>query len=94
MQSPRSCWPSFAGAALGAAAVQGLHAQAKLKAYSVGEVELIGAFPSDYLPNVRKASPAIHVLFLLFKKEDADAGYMTGYVSGGTRPSVLARRPR
>jgi len=30
-----------AGAALGAAAVQGLHAQAKLKAYSVAEVELI-----------------------------------------------------
>ena len=49
-----------AGAALGAAAVQGLHAQAKLKAYSVAEVELIGPLPSDYLPNVRKAIEAAH----------------------------------
>ncbi len=49
-----------AGAALGAAAVQGLHAQAKLKAYSVGEVELIGALPSDYLPTVRKAIENAH----------------------------------
>ena len=32
---------AVAGAALGATAIQGLHAQAKLKAYSVGEVELI-----------------------------------------------------
>jgi uncharacterized protein (DUF1330 family) len=48
------------GAALGAAAVQGLHAQAKLKAYSIGEVELIGAFPSDYLPTVRKAIEDAH----------------------------------
>ena len=49
-----------AGAAFGAAAVQGLHAQAKLKAYSIAEVELIGALPSDYLPNVRKAIEAAH----------------------------------
>ena len=49
-----------AGAALGAAAVQGLHAQAKLKAYSIAEVELIGALPSDYLPTVRKAIEAAH----------------------------------
>ena len=48
------------GAALGAAAMQGLHAQAKLKAYSVGEVELIGALPSDYLPTVRKAIENAH----------------------------------
>ena len=48
------------GAALGAAATQGLHAQAKLKAYSVGEVELIGALPPDYLPTVRKAIEAAH----------------------------------
>ena len=32
----------IAGAALGATAMQGLHAQAKLKAYSVGEIERIG----------------------------------------------------
>ena len=46
---------AVAGAALGATAIQGLHAQAKLKAYSVGEVELIGTLPPDYLPAVRKA---------------------------------------
>jgi len=43
------------GAALGAAAMQGLHAQAKLKAYTVGEVEVIGAMDPNYLPTVRKA---------------------------------------
>jgi uncharacterized protein (DUF1330 family) len=49
------------GAALGGAAIQGLHAQAKLKAYSVGEVELTGgALPSDYLSTVRKAIEAAH----------------------------------
>ena len=51
---------AVAGAALGATAIQGLHAQAKLKAYSVGEVELIGASPGDYLPAVRKAIEAAH----------------------------------
>jgi len=45
----------IAGAALGAAAMQGLHAQAKLKAYTVGEVEVIGAMDPNYLPTVRKA---------------------------------------
>jgi len=50
----------LAGAALGAAAVQGLHAQAKLKAYSVGELEVMGALPPDYLPTVRKAIEAAH----------------------------------
>jgi uncharacterized protein (DUF1330 family) len=48
------------GAAVGGAAIQGLHAQAKLKAYSVGEVELIGTLPSDYLPAARKAIEAAH----------------------------------
>jgi len=49
------------GAALGGAAIQGLHAQAKLKAYSVGEVELTGgALPPDYLSTVRKAIEAAH----------------------------------
>jgi uncharacterized protein (DUF1330 family) len=51
---------AVAGAALGAAAIQGLHAQAKLKAYSVGEVEVTGTLPSDYLPTVRKAIEAAH----------------------------------
>src|SRR5215831_9506061 len=48
------------GAALGGAAIQGLHAQAKLKAYSVGEIELISALPSDYLSSVRKAIEDAH----------------------------------
>ena len=48
-----------AGAAIGGAAVQGLHAQAKLKAYSVGEIEVIGATTS-YLPAVRKAIEENH----------------------------------
>ena len=38
----------------------GLHAQAKLKAYRIGEVEFIGALPSDYLPTVRKAIEDAH----------------------------------
>jgi hypothetical protein len=33
---------AVAGVALGATAMQGLHAQAKLKAYSIGEIEVIG----------------------------------------------------
>ena len=48
------------GNAAGAAAVQGLHAQDKLKAYSVGEVKLIGTPSADYLPTVRKAIKAAH----------------------------------
>jgi uncharacterized protein (DUF1330 family) len=51
---------AVAGAALGATAMQGLHAQAKLKAYSVGEVEITGTLPPDYLPTVRKAIEAAH----------------------------------
>jgi uncharacterized protein (DUF1330 family) len=49
-----------AGAAIGGAAIQGLHAQAKLKAYSVGEVEVMGAMDPSYLPTVRKAIEAGH----------------------------------
>ena len=51
---------AVAGAAFGAAAVQGLHAQAKLKAYSVSESEQMGTAPAAYLPNVRKAIEAAH----------------------------------
>jgi hypothetical protein len=43
------------GVAIGCAAIQGLHAQAKLKAYSVGEVEATGVMDPSYLPAVRKA---------------------------------------
>ena len=50
-----------AGAALGAAAMQGLHAQAKLKAYSVGEVETLNpTLQAGYIPAVRKAIAAAH----------------------------------
>jgi uncharacterized protein (DUF1330 family) len=50
----------LAGVAIGATAIQGLHAQAKLKAYSVGELEVMGTLPPDYLPTVRKAIEAAH----------------------------------
>jgi uncharacterized protein (DUF1330 family) len=50
-----------AGAALGAAAMQGLHAQDKLKAYSVGEIEILNtASQADYLSKVREAIEAAH----------------------------------
>jgi hypothetical protein len=47
----------LAGVALGGLAVQGLHAQAKLKAYSIGEIEPIaGATVSpSYIAAARKA---------------------------------------
>jgi uncharacterized protein (DUF1330 family) len=50
------------GAALGAGAMQGLHAQAKLKAYSIGELEPLGAGGPDpaYLTTVRKAITDAH----------------------------------
>jgi uncharacterized protein (DUF1330 family) len=47
------------GAALGAAAVQGLHAQAKPKAYSVTETELLDATAqAAYSPQVQAAQKA------------------------------------
>ena len=50
------------GAALGAGAMQGLHAQAKLKAYSIGELEPLGGAGPDpaYLTTVRKAITDAH----------------------------------
>ena len=52
----------LAGVAIGAIAVQGLHAQgAKLKAYSVGEIEALDASAqAAYLPAARKAIEAAH----------------------------------
>ena len=52
----------LAGVAIGAIAVQGLHAQgAKLKAYSVGEIEPLDASAqAAYLPAARKAIEAAH----------------------------------
>jgi uncharacterized protein (DUF1330 family) len=50
-----------AGAALGAAAMQGLHAQDKLKAYSIAEVEILNTGgQADYLSKVREAQEAAH----------------------------------
>jgi uncharacterized protein (DUF1330 family) len=55
----------FAGAAIGAAAVSGLHAQSKLKAYSVTEQEVLdaSALPA-YVPAVQAALKAAggHIL--------------------------------
>src|SRR6266567_3184810 len=45
----------------GAIALQGLHAQAKLKAYSVGEIETLDATAqAAYLPAAREAIAAAH----------------------------------
>ena len=49
------------GAALGGAAIQGLHAQAKLKAYSVAELETLDVeAQKTYLPAARKAIEGAH----------------------------------
>jgi uncharacterized protein (DUF1330 family) len=51
----------IAGAALGSAAMQGLHAQAKLKAYTVSELEVFdNAAEAAYVPAARKALEAAH----------------------------------
>jgi uncharacterized protein (DUF1330 family) len=52
----------LAGIAIGAVAVHGLHAQAaKLKAYSVGESEILdAAAQAAYLPAARKAIEVAH----------------------------------
>ena len=51
----------IAGVALGGAAIQGLHSQAKLKAYSIGESEVTDASAQpSYLPAVRKAIEQAH----------------------------------
>ena len=51
----------IAGVAVGAAAIQGLHAQAKPKAYTVSELETIDAQAQQaYLPAARKAIEAAH----------------------------------
>ena len=52
----------LAGVAIGAIALQGLHAQgAKQKAYTVSEIEVLDASAlAGYLPAVRKATAAAH----------------------------------
>jgi uncharacterized protein (DUF1330 family) len=49
----------FAGVGLGAAAVQGLHAQAKPPVYSVGEIDIVDqAAYSTYVPKAQAAIKA------------------------------------
>jgi uncharacterized protein (DUF1330 family) len=50
----------IAGAALGAAAIQGLHAQAKPKAYLITETEVLdrAVLDNTYFPQVRQAAKA------------------------------------
>ena len=51
----------IAGAALGSAATQGLHAQAKLKAYSISEQDVFDtAAEAAYIPEARKLIEAAH----------------------------------
>ena len=73
------------GAALGGAAIQGLHAQAKLKAYSIAEVEVTNASAQPgYLPDVRKAIEQSHGRSLRTLN-----GRIVS-VEGGTPPKNLA----
>ena len=53
----RVALPLLAGVAIGGLAVQGLHAQAKLKAYSIGEIIPVagGTVSPGYLAAARKA---------------------------------------
>jgi uncharacterized protein (DUF1330 family) len=75
----------IAGAALGGAAIQGLHAQAKLKAYSIAEVEVTNASAQPgYLPDVRKAIEQSHGRSLRTLN-----GRIVS-VEGGTPPKNLA----
>ena len=51
----------LAGVAIGAVAVHGLHAQAKLKAYSIAEEEMLdNAALTSYLPTIREAISQHH----------------------------------
>src|SRR5215831_2709128 len=51
----------IAGAALGGAAIQGLHAQAKLKAYSISELDVFNAEAQKaYVVGARKAIEGAH----------------------------------
>ena len=76
----------LAGVALGGLAVQGLHAQAKLKAYSIGEiVPIAGATVSPgYLDAARKAIADAH---------GHSMGTLNGkifYIEGAPAPTKVA----
>ena len=73
------------GVALGAAAVQGLHAQAKQKAYSIGEIEVLDtAAQAAYLPAARKAIEGGHGRAL------RTAGGRVVQIEGGPAPKSAA----
>jgi uncharacterized protein (DUF1330 family) len=72
----------LAGAALGAAAVQVLHAQAKPKAYLVTETELLDPTAlATYLPKVREAAKAA-------------GGNLDFIPAGGTVVKVVGEAPK
>ena len=69
------------GAALGAAAVQGLHAQAKPKAYIITESELLDAAAlAAYLPKAQAAVKA--------------AGGTPGFIATGKVIAVIGEAPK
>jgi uncharacterized protein (DUF1330 family) len=84
------------GAALGAGAMQGLHAQAKLKAYSIVELEPIGAGPQPaYLTAVRKAitdahGRSLHTLGRVEHIEGATAPKRVGIVEWDSLDNAVA----
>jgi uncharacterized protein (DUF1330 family) len=76
----------LAGIAIGAIALQGLHAQgAKLKAYSIGEIETLDATAqAAYLPAARKAVEAAHGRAL------RTTGGRVVQIDGGPAPKSVA----
>ena len=79
------------GAALGAAAVQGLHAQAKPKAYSVTETEVLDATAqAAYSCLYQKLNSTIMVVKATDDRLRCDAAYV---LDGTMDWSVFAKRP-
>ena len=76
----------LAGVAVGAIALQALHAQgAKLKAYSIGEIEILDpSAQAAYLPAARKALEAAHGRALR-----TTAGRVV-QIDGGPAPKTVA----
>jgi uncharacterized protein (DUF1330 family) len=72
----------FVGAALGAAGVQGLHAQTKSKAYLVTETEVLDAAAlAAYVPQVRDAAKAA-------------GGHLDFIPAGGKVVAVVGEAPK
>jgi uncharacterized protein (DUF1330 family) len=87
----------LAGAALGGAAIQGLHAQAKLKAYSVSEIEVID--PTAWSASVTAGRKAIaeahgHALLTIAGRvahiDGADAPKHVGIVEWNSLDDAVA----